>query len=245
MQISKSVLSRAIVAALVLGTSLPASARFLSRDPVQTNPNTGESFNRYHYANNNPYKFIDPDGREITCVSNACTVNPTGSDLPSINYPRPAGHPASISSSTNFHHEYRFDTPAGSGDGAYHQRLTNELVNSPTPVAGQAATPQGKRIDANANNDISVLTGADHVMSYKVDLANGGTAVLNVTEGDHAGKWGIVMRVVQSGPDGAQSIATYGEGNSAAQSIFDPNNNQSREVWEKNSQEIVRTANDP
>lgn len=41
----------------------PGIGRFLSVDPVQANPNTGASFNRYVYANNNPYKFIDPDGR--------------------------------------------------------------------------------------------------------------------------------------------------------------------------------------
>jgi len=40
-----------------------ASARFVSTDPVQADPNTGQSFNRYYYANNNPYKFVDPDGR--------------------------------------------------------------------------------------------------------------------------------------------------------------------------------------
>ena len=41
-----------------------AQARFVSTDPVQANPNTGASFNRYHYANNNPYRFTDPDGRQ-------------------------------------------------------------------------------------------------------------------------------------------------------------------------------------
>jgi hypothetical protein len=35
----------------------------LSIDPVVTNANTGSSFNRYAYANNSPYKYIDPDGR--------------------------------------------------------------------------------------------------------------------------------------------------------------------------------------
>lgn len=43
--------------------SYPAAARFVSTDPVKADPNTGANFNRYSYANNNPYKFIDPDGR--------------------------------------------------------------------------------------------------------------------------------------------------------------------------------------
>jgi len=37
--------------------------RFLSIDPVLADPETGASFNRYWYANNNPYKFTDKDGR--------------------------------------------------------------------------------------------------------------------------------------------------------------------------------------
>jgi RHS repeat-associated protein len=58
----------------------PAIGRFLSDDPVATNPNTGASFNRYWYANNNPFKFVDPDGRESGCVSDRasnCGVNPS------------------------------------------------------------------------------------------------------------------------------------------------------------------------
>lgn len=38
--------------------------RFLSVDPVTADANTGEMFNRYKYANNNPYRFTDPDGRQ-------------------------------------------------------------------------------------------------------------------------------------------------------------------------------------
>lgn len=37
--------------------------KFLSVDPVTANKDTGANFNRYKYANNNPYRFIDPDGR--------------------------------------------------------------------------------------------------------------------------------------------------------------------------------------
>jgi RHS repeat-associated protein len=41
----------------------PVAGRFLSTDPVLTDGKTGDQFNRYAYANNNPYKYIDPDGR--------------------------------------------------------------------------------------------------------------------------------------------------------------------------------------
>ncbi|MFC4932709.1 RHS repeat-associated core domain-containing protein [Massilia sp. GCM10023247] len=35
----------------------------MSIDPVTTDANSGGGFNRYAYANNSPYKYVDPDGR--------------------------------------------------------------------------------------------------------------------------------------------------------------------------------------
>lgn len=46
----------------------PVVGRFLSVDPVTADGNTGSNFNRYWYANNNPYKFTDPDGRVAACA---------------------------------------------------------------------------------------------------------------------------------------------------------------------------------
>jgi RHS repeat-associated protein len=46
----------------------PAIGRFLSTDPVGTDPNTGANFNRHSYANNNPYRFKDVDGRWPTKI---------------------------------------------------------------------------------------------------------------------------------------------------------------------------------
>ena len=43
----------------------PGIGKFLSTDPVTVNTVTGWNFCRYCYAANNPYKFTDPDGREI------------------------------------------------------------------------------------------------------------------------------------------------------------------------------------
>jgi RHS repeat-associated protein len=42
----------------------PTIGRFLSTDPVAFTEKNPHSFNRYSYANNNPYKYVDPDGRE-------------------------------------------------------------------------------------------------------------------------------------------------------------------------------------
>lgn len=44
---------------------------FLSLDPITANSGTGANFNRYWYANNNPYKFTDPDGRQA-CAGPLC-----------------------------------------------------------------------------------------------------------------------------------------------------------------------------
>jgi len=43
----------------------PVLGRFTAMDPVDWNEsNPIHSFNRYAYANNNPFKFVDPDGRD-------------------------------------------------------------------------------------------------------------------------------------------------------------------------------------
>jgi uncharacterized protein RhaS with RHS repeats len=42
----------------------PVIGRFLSVDPITADGNNGANFNRFWYANNNPYLFTDPDGRQ-------------------------------------------------------------------------------------------------------------------------------------------------------------------------------------
>jgi RHS repeat-associated protein len=49
----------------------PTLGRFLSIDPAGPNPNNLHSINRYAYGNNNPYRYVDPDGR--------CAMSATGS----------------------------------------------------------------------------------------------------------------------------------------------------------------------
>jgi len=57
----------------------PIIGRFLSIDPI--GPDTSaEKFNRYEYAHNNTYRFIDPDGRESCEGGQNCKVYGTPQD---------------------------------------------------------------------------------------------------------------------------------------------------------------------
>lgn len=61
----------------------PVIGRFYSNDPAGTMEHLGygniQGFNRYAYANNNPYKYVDPDGRTpahaIWLGARACASN--------------------------------------------------------------------------------------------------------------------------------------------------------------------------
>ncbi|MBP9723129.1 MAG: hypothetical protein KBD64_08305 [Gammaproteobacteria bacterium] len=43
----------------------PVSGRFMAPDPADVKPEVPGTFNRYAYGYNNPYKYVDPDGRQI------------------------------------------------------------------------------------------------------------------------------------------------------------------------------------
>jgi RHS repeat-associated protein len=47
----------------------PQTARFMSVDPVAFVDDNTMSFNRYLYVNNNPYKYVDPDGEFLNFVA--------------------------------------------------------------------------------------------------------------------------------------------------------------------------------
>ena len=49
----------------------PQIARFLGFDPAPVDDANPHSFNRYAYGNNNPYKYLDPDGRQVVQIAQA------------------------------------------------------------------------------------------------------------------------------------------------------------------------------
>lgn len=56
----------------------PQLGLFLSVDPVTAYSNPIGQFHRYRYANNNPYKFVDPDGREVRLQWHEVRLGPIG-----------------------------------------------------------------------------------------------------------------------------------------------------------------------
>jgi RHS repeat-associated protein len=52
----------------------PECGRFLSVDPVGVDPTNAGNFNRYEYANDNPYRYTDPDGRFECGNKQSCEV---------------------------------------------------------------------------------------------------------------------------------------------------------------------------
>lgn len=54
---------------------IPLTGRFTGFDPKDFSPENPHSFNRYAYANNNPYKYVDPDGKIADTVWDAFNLS--------------------------------------------------------------------------------------------------------------------------------------------------------------------------
>lgn len=84
----------------------PSLGKFLSVDPVTAYSSADpRQFNRYAYAFDNPYKFIDPDGR-AACADKNCTNSTINGVVPRANYQPPpvngiAGLPPAIAQKAN------------------------------------------------------------------------------------------------------------------------------------------------
>ena len=101
----------------------PGIGRFLSVDPISADSRDGGGFNRYWYADSNPYNFTDPDGRS------SC---PTGTRI-CMSEKRLQVKIDGINSVTE---KFSFDTESNAGK--YFSRVANPLQRA-----------SGKEIGAN------------------------------------------------------------------------------------------------
>ncbi|WP_223276868.1 RHS repeat domain-containing protein [Stenotrophomonas maltophilia] len=60
----------------------PQLARFISSDPDAVNLNEASNFNRYRYANDNPFRYMDPDGRQALPMPLPIPLPPPAPILP-------------------------------------------------------------------------------------------------------------------------------------------------------------------
>jgi RHS repeat-associated protein len=138
----------------------PVIGRFYSNDPVGF---TGEpdTFNRYSYANNNPYKYTDPDGRfpALARMMVAPPVAPTSSSLPNI--PGRPGVPSGSGSSTGV-----TNSPI---------ILTNPIIATAVVVLQNADNSQsntGNNGNANSGTQTSSTTTWNGKGKERIDVEN-------------------------------------------------------------------------
>ncbi|WP_164885180.1 RHS repeat domain-containing protein [Rubrivivax rivuli] len=137
----------------------PLAGRFLSVDPVTTNSSTGSSFNRYNYAENNPYKFVDPDGR-ASCADKDCRTSTIDSEIK-----RADGGTTKIT--------FVNDNPKGAS--------TNQPISTDTAKTVEAVIAKANVDSININS----TTGGDH---SKTSAHHSGRAVdINRIDGKQVG----------------------------------------------------------
>lgn len=128
----------------------PGIGRFLSVDPVSADMVTGWNFNRYTYAANNPYKFTDPDGREIRFAP---------------------GAPASFYRNAAAAIRYLNAAHAANGIGTIHA--------SDNVVTVRMAKDRTDAAQTNYNAETNVLTWADQGAIEVVDASTGESGVMS------------------------------------------------------------------
>ncbi|UHQ19117.1 hypothetical protein LVB87_13125 [Lysobacter sp. KIS68-7] len=131
------------IACLAAGLSVfGADARFLSVDPVKADASTGGHFNRYAYANNNPYKYVDPDGRV------AIVTHHRNGDV-SVHFPTRFHGPAATQERIDRIHAF-----VEAMSGTYRVNGTDTQVNF-------AITEIDGRTPRRARNDVMLVEGAE------------------------------------------------------------------------------------
>jgi len=139
----------------------PNTARFLSADPVVTDPFNGQSYNRYSYVLNNPFAYTDPSGYSETGFScgncNGGGGNNGGSSGFSIGF-------VGGSNTFNGSHHDVITPPAGFmwcglGESCLMKKIPEVPVFTPTPSVAGRISPSGILATAPQNSAQSASNG--------------------------------------------------------------------------------------
>jgi RHS repeat-associated protein len=222
----------------------PRIGRFLSVDPV-TALTHGDmrQFTRYAYANNNPYKFVDLDGRRSTVKNDQINIDLEDKSLPTITIPNTVGAKG-ISRADHNDHTYDVRTSSSLTPG----QAAAGFKNNPTPGNDSPASSMGTLNDVGP---IPTTDGTNMVKSFTVaspDPAKYTDITVNYTvAGQHDLAEGFVVRYGEIGANGI-TLRSYGEGNNWRQS---PNYRNLpivgwgplvESTWQQNHQEIINGA---
>ena len=139
----------------------PESGRFLSVDPVEADAETGGNFSRYWYANDNPYRFADPDGRQ------SCTGSHIGgAACASLNLTVIQVHPSS-----------------GGGAGSQRQSASSS-ASSHTQTATASHANSSGAASSSQNHVAHPANGIDTKRwEFRQELTAGNTATVDSSGG--------------------------------------------------------------
>jgi RHS repeat-associated protein len=141
-----------------------AIGRFLSKDPVEFDEANVNSFNRYAYANNNPYRYIDPDGRLSVPIAGAILLFGAAAAITVHNMPQAA-------------------------QARLARKLTRFLGLSNESAGGSETPSDGKDSDADDSKPKRVTNPKHHPNSENPEPKNADELLANSVEDRKGVRW--------------------------------------------------------
>jgi RHS repeat-associated protein len=146
----------------------PLMGRFLSIDPVGFRESNPHSFNRYAYANNNPMKFTDPDGREVVSIEpkNNARLASLVNELAKGKFGFDANN------------KLRLENSEGSGSSYYQSRLVDAINAKDTISLLISQEYSGINIDQRAAGGMNIgISGGNQIV---VISGNGNSNAIDI-----------------------------------------------------------------
>jgi uncharacterized protein RhaS with RHS repeats len=174
----------------------PVVGRFMSIDPVGFQETNVHSFNRYAYANNNPYKYVDPDGRDAVGIVYKGYQVETG-----LGFKLPLGHGGVLlidgeNGRTKYYEYGRYDPK---GEGIIGEKLpqnegnirTVRVPNATIGDDGKATQESLKKIYDSLSKDAGKGSAVDATYHEDADFKKGIQYVESIAKNKDRNKYSI------------------------------------------------------